>query len=313
MAPDAALAKLQHLKQYKIPIVFSTIYLSLSETAWAFKAIPALFDQAQNPEELQYFLSKAAIGTLRIGEMSRFGNNEILPGYFNQVLEMLKLSDHLITLSNYEQNCLKAIASQLPPYSLVRNAADSAQSSGITGELFASKYGVRDYILCVGRIERRKNQLMLLHALEGTNIPIVLIGNCVESDYEGLIRRRVGSNVTLVGYLPHDSKLLESAYAGARVFVLPSWSEGAPLSALEAAAAGISLVLSDRSSEQEYFGNLARYCDPGCPTSIRAEVLEAYARYNEEEPRRKLLQKKYFLSTPGKLLQWAHYRHTDRL
>lgn len=290
--PDVALAKLQHLKRFKIPIVFSPIYLNLSETVWAFKAIPALFDQAQSPAELQTFLSKAEKGTLRIGEMSRFGNNEIIPGYFNQVREMLELSDHLIVLSNFEKNCLRTIVPQLPQHSLVRNAADSPQLSGITGELFASTYGVRDYILCVGRIERRKNQLMLLHALEDTNIPIVLIGNSVEPDYENLIRRKAGSNVTLVGYLPHDSKLLESAYVGARVFVLPSWSEGAPLSALEAAAAGISLVLSDRSSEREYFGDFARYCDPGSSTSIRTEVLKAFSRCNEEEQRRKLLQKK---------------------
>jgi predicted SAM-dependent methyltransferase len=231
---------------------------------------------------------------LRIGEISRFSDNEISPGYLNQVREMLKLSDHLITLSNFELNGLKALVSQLPPYSLVRNAAENTQVSGVTGELFASTYGVRDYVLCVGRIERRKNQLMLLHALEGIDIPLVLIGNCVEPDYEELIRRKAGSNVILVGYLPHDSKLLESAFAGARVFVLPSWSEGAPLSALEAAAAGISLVLSNRSSEREYFGDYARYCDPGCSESIRASVLEAFVKYNDEEMHRKLLQKKVF-------------------
>lgn len=291
-SPNIALAKLQHLKRFKIPVVFSPIYLNLSETAWAFMAIPALFSQAQSPEELQYFLSEVEKGTLRVGDMSRFGNNEIFPGYLNQVREMLQLSDYLITLSNYEQNCLKAVSPQLPPCSLVRNAAESAQLSGISGDLFTSEYGVRDYVLCVGRIERRKNQLMLLQALEGTNLPIVLIGNSVEPDYLELIKRKAGSNVTLVGYLPHDSTLLESAFAGAKVFVLPSWSEGAPLSALEAAATGIPLVLSDRSSEKEYFGDLARYCDPGCLKSIRTAVLEAYAGDNEEEPRRRLLQKK---------------------
>ena len=49
------------------------------------------------------------------------------------------------------------------------------------------------------------------------------------------------------------------------VHVLPSWAEGAALANLEAAAAGCPLVVSDRSSEFEYFGDLVALLQPGRP------------------------------------------------
>ena len=58
---------------------------------------------------------------------------------------------------------------------------------------------------------------------------------------------------------------MASAYHAAAAHALPSWAEGAALANLEAAAAGCPIVVSDRSSEFEYFGDLATYCDPADP------------------------------------------------
>ncbi|HEY64311.1 MAG TPA: glycosyltransferase [Caldilineae bacterium] len=291
-APEPALAQLRHLKRFNIPIVFSPIYLDLSETAWAYKAIPSIFHQARSPEELQRYLAAASDGSLVADGISRFARNEIIPGYFAQVREMIELSDHLIALSNFEMERLWAAGVSPRPFTLVRNAVDFARFARAPRDLFASKYGVRDYVLCVGRLEIRKNQLMLVHALRETDLPVVLIGHPAEPDYVELIRRYSGPNVLFVGRLPHDDELLASAYAGARVFVLPSWSEGAPLTALEAAAAGVALALSDRSSESEYFGDLAVYCDPGSIDSIREAVLKAYEVLARDDAYRQALQAK---------------------
>src|SRR5690606_25344208 len=67
--------------------------------------------------------------------------------------------------------------------------------------------------------------------------------------------------------------------------VLPSWAEGAPIAALEAAASGTKLVLSDRSSEREYFGDFADYVDPSDLVSLREKTLKAF-NSPEEEGRR---------------------------
>ena len=41
--------------------------------------------------------------------------------------------------------------------------------------LFFKKYGLNDFVLCVGRIEDLKNQLSLLKAMCNLDIPVVLI------------------------------------------------------------------------------------------------------------------------------------------
>lgn len=293
--PGSALAHLRHLRQAcggNVPIVLSPIYLDLSETAWAVRAIPSAFNQAQSPRELQRYVAGITSGNLLVDGIDRTGRNEITPGYFAQLREIVGLADHLIALSDFEMERLWAAGVSPRPFSLVRNAAGGAApfAAGAAGDLFAAEYGVRDYVLCVGRIEPRKNQLMLVHALRATGLPLVLIGRPSDPDYANLVRRYAGPNVHFIEHLPHDSELLAAAYAGARVFALPSWSEGAPLSALEAAAAGTALVLSDRSSEREYFGDLALYCDPGDPHSIRKTVEKAFEAHPEDDARRQARQ-----------------------
>jgi glycosyltransferase involved in cell wall biosynthesis len=63
--------------------------------------------------------------------------------------------------------------------------------------------------------------------------------------------------------------------AKATVHCLPSFGETPGLANLEAAAAGCPLVVSNRGAEREYFGDLAEYCDPLDPDSIRVAVLAA--------------------------------------
>ena len=129
----------------------------------------------------------------------------------------------------------------------------------------------------MGGLNRAKSINAAIYALKGTGIPLVLIGQEGSNpEYNRLVRAFAGENVLMTGKLAHDDHLLASAYAGARAFCLPSWAEEAPLAALEAAAADIPLVLSDRSGEYEYFGEAARYCDPFNPQQLRDALLEIY-------------------------------------
>ncbi|TMA78579.1 MAG: glycosyltransferase [Deltaproteobacteria bacterium] len=283
--PAAALAQLRHFRACGVPVVFSPIYLDLSELTWAQRAIPAAFRQASSDEELARHLASIADGTLTVDGLRRAERHEIVPGYFAAVREMVALADHLIALSHVEIARLAAAGAHDVPFTLVRNTVDVARFAAATPDAFTSRYGVRDYVLCVGRLEPRKNQLMLAQALRASGVPLVLLGAVADDAYAALVRRHGGANVHLIESLPHDSDLLASAYAGARVFALPSWCEGAPLSALEAAATGTELVLSDRSAEPEYFGPAATYCDPGDMQALGETVLTAYHR-PPDEPRR---------------------------
>jgi glycosyltransferase involved in cell wall biosynthesis len=111
----------------------------------------------------------------------------------------------------------------------------------------------------------------------------VLVGPSFEPETLRLVERVGGDNLVRIDRVP--AELVASAYHAAAVHVLPSWSEGAALANLEAAAAGCPLVVSDRSSEFEYFGDLAAYCNPADPDTIR-DAIERQLDAREREPDR---------------------------
>jgi glycosyltransferase involved in cell wall biosynthesis len=137
---------------------------------------------------------------------------------------------------------------------------------------------LRGAVLCVARIEGRKNQLRLIEALVGTGLTIVLAGPATpnQTRYVAKVRKAAAqsSRVFCLGGVSDKTK--RALYALARVHALPSWMETTGLSSIEAAAAGCSLVVSPNGDTREYFGVDAEYCDPGEQQSIRDAVLRAY-------------------------------------
>jgi tetratricopeptide (TPR) repeat protein len=144
-------------------------------------------------------------------------------------------------------------------------------------EMFEQVYGERDFILCVGRLESRKNQLMLLKALEDSPLTVVLAagGFSYQQDYEAAIRsfKRRGRTVIL-GLI--DPQMLSSAYAACRIHVLPSWYELPGLVSLEAAAHNKNIVVTRTGTTADYVGDKAFYCLPWDSDSILSAVTAAY-------------------------------------
>ncbi|WP_295400178.1 glycosyltransferase [uncultured Thiocystis sp.] len=281
-APTSALGMIRRAHGLNKPFVFSPIYLDLSERPLWETQIPALFDGTRTPDEIDSALRQLR-RKHRIPQERQDFPPEPLPGYFAMVREMIAESDHVILLSELERQYLAAIGARPAASTVIHNPVDAHRFAEGDPALFAEHTGLRDYILCPARIEARKNQLMLVHAMRGSGLPLALVGHTPSAHYLAQVRCYADADVHLVDRIEPNSDLLISAYAGARVVVLPSWSEGAPLAALEGAAAGASLVLSDRSAEREYFGDLARYCDPSDPESIRTTILEAYTETRRPE------------------------------
>ncbi|MDD2943328.1 MAG: glycosyltransferase [bacterium] len=149
--------------------------------------------------------------------------------------------------------------------------------TGEGGRLFSDKFGVENYVLLVGRLETRKNQLMLLKALEDSELPVVLAagGFTYQPEYENMCRRFPRRGQTIItGRL--DEAMLHSAYEGATVHALPSWYELPGIVSLEAARCGAAVVVSDHGTARDYFGADAWYCQPGNADSIRSAVYAAY-------------------------------------
>ena len=150
-------------------------------------------------------------------------------------------------------------------------------------ELFLDKYGLQDFVLCTGRVEKRKNQLCLIAAMKGTGIPLVIVGQANPEEYRELCRRYADDDVVFLDVLPQEE--LASAYAAAKVHALVGWFETPGLSTLEAAAAGCNIVSTDRGLAREYLADMAWYCDPRSVESIRKAVVAAYEAPRSERLR----------------------------
>lgn len=162
-----------------------------------------------------------------------------------------------------------------------------------TPDAFVQRYGMKDFVLMVGRIQPRKGQLRLIQALQGCGIPLVLIGPQVPSErdyYDAVLEQcKKHSWVQFLGQVPHD--LLASAYSAAKVHALPSLFECPGLTTLEAAAAGANVVAAKDPGLYEFVGDGAFYTNPRSPKDIREAVLRAYETPKNGKLREYLLQR----------------------
>ncbi len=144
--------------------------------------------------------------------------------------------------------------------------------------LFIEKYGLKDFVLYVGRIEQRKNLIELIKIMNKINLPLVIIGNKVpdQINYYNICRKIAKKNIHFLGELEKDSKLLMSAYAATKVFVLPSFVETPGIATLEAGLAGANIVITERGSTREYFKNHVSYINPLNTTQIEKAIKLEY-------------------------------------
>lgn len=132
-------------------------------------------------------------------------------------------------------------------------------------------------VLCVARIEGRKNQLNLIRSLNNTRFQLFIHGKPSPNnlDYYAACKREAASNVHFSDWLTEEE--LYAMYASAKVHVLPSYFETTGLSSLEAAVMGCNIVVTDRGDVRDYFEGHAWFCEPDDPASIRQAIEAAHA------------------------------------
>lgn len=195
--------------------------------------------------------------------------------------EVLQEAALILPNSTMEYEILKKNFGELPPASIIPNAADVIFAAAKPDRFF-QKYRIKNFLLSVGRICQRKNQLMLIRAARELKLPLVLIGPINDGLYYRDCRREsAGHKVTFIDSLTPVE--LASAYAAAKVHALVSWYDTPGLASLEAALAGCRIVSTDRGSAREYFGDLAYYCDPGNKESICKAIRNAWNSTNDNQ------------------------------
>ncbi len=189
--------------------------------------------------------------------------------------------EHAAALLTNGMRETESIRRQYPGATKIVEVPLGFEVSDVSGnaDTFYQRFGVRDFVLCVGRLESRKNQLMLLKALEHEDIPVVFVagGFTYQPEYADAVRRfrRVGKTLVLDRL---DPEMLSCAYKAAKVHALPSWYELPGLVSLEAGAMGCNLVVTDNGTARDYLGDYAHYCRPSDARSIRDAVLAAIKR-----------------------------------
>ena len=197
--------------------------------------------------------------------------------YRNELAGWLRRFDVLLPNSEAEAAQLRSMFDATAPAHVVPNACDAPPDVDARRD---DRMPDR-YILCVGRVERRKNQLRLVEAASVFRIPVVLIGN-VNPDEPGYWRRVRDRARSLRLPLLHEPHMPHEAvwrwYRNATMHAQPSWFETPGLSSLEAVAAECPAVCTGIGSTREYFLDDAEYCLPDNVASIRQALGRAMGR-----------------------------------
>ena len=204
----------------------------------------------------------------------------------------VRLSDHIITVSNFSKNEIVKLTGCMPDkvkviYNGVRQVAAYKPFTEVK-----AKYGLYDkYILFVGNVKPHKNLIRGLKAFAGLpkhlfeTFNVVIVGQ-----KDGLLtgdpdlfkwlemNKDLENKIVFTGFV--DDGELDSIYRHASLFVFPSFYEGFGLPPLEAMLNHCPVIASNSSSIPEICGDAVHYFDPLDDRSIRSAMLDVLSNEN---------------------------------
>ncbi|MBU1291870.1 glycosyltransferase family 4 protein [Patescibacteria group bacterium] len=116
-----------------------------------------------------------------------------------------------------------------------------------------------NYILVVSRLIAHKGLHYLINAYQEikTDKKLVIVGpSFYTQDYENKLKKLAQDNPNIIFLGAQYGQILKELFSNAYIFIHPSEQEGLPLTVLEAASFGRSLLLSDIKAHQEIFEDL---------------------------------------------------------
>jgi len=214
-----------------------------------------------------------------IRDIKRIGPTiySVIYGFKNMQKRMLEWSDHILVQTNREAEDLKNTFEVDFRWTKISNGVGKIYYEN---KDYEPKLKLKDYVICVGRIEPRKNQLKIIEAVteireqSKEDINLVFLGSykgAKHLEYTYLFNEALKKNkwITHIDRVPY--KDMPSYYKYAKVCCSASWFETTGLTVLEALFCGTNAVASgDRA--RECLGDYASYCDPGDKKSIRIAI-----------------------------------------
>lgn len=281
--PQDAMVQARHAWRHNRPVALSTVYCDMWEfDKSARKGVGGIIARRAGRNSIE--LAKAGGRAIRSRELHGGLAPLLWPGYQPLQRELLRRCDVLLPNSESEMRRIERdLEVEVPRERCVTvpNGIDpSYYSSGrLAGQATPTRLaGYEGCVLCVGRIEGRKNQLNLIRAMRDSPYRLVLAGAPAANQraYVAAVQAEVtrSPNVWWLGSVSDEEKRWLYHLAG--VHVLPSWMETTGLVSLEAAALGCALVVTSNGDTRDYFDGHAHFCQPDELGSIRRAVDEAY-------------------------------------
>lgn len=174
-----------------------------------------------------------------------------------------KRAGFLLTVSNYSKDRIKS-------HYKLDNKEILITPNGVCEEYFREynkeksiryiegKFGIKNYILYVSRIEPRKNQQSLLKAfleinLENTQLVFIGIKSINNKEFDFVLNNLDTSQKSKIHVLQNISEEdLFCFYNAAKVFVYPSFAEGFGIPPLEAGALKIPVLSSNKTAMKDF-------------------------------------------------------------
>ena len=257
-------AEIRRCRQAGLPVVLSTIYWGRFHTS----------GQHQARKPLDVWKHRGRMGLVLLRSALQGQHMEKCEAFVEELQNQrvaYEMADLLLPNSEMEARTIQAELGVTTPYCVVPNAVDPA-----IFQISMEPPVERNHVLFAGRFEPHKNQLGLIEAMRSSDLPVIFVGHPHPDHpaYYEQCKRRATKNMTILPGVPHEQ--LAPLYTAAKVHVLPSWSETTGLVSLEAALCGCNIVTTERGYTREYFQDLAWYCNPADPHSIRRAIEDAY-------------------------------------
>lgn len=245
-------------------------------------------DQIKNYDIIHYFsvMPGSAIGFISyakylnkkiiISPNTWITKNDNHPN-FDEIKTVLNLSDIIIVNSTLEKNELSnTFCIEEKKFKVIYNFVDDIYLTQKKNNFlnFEKNFKNNRYILNVANIERRKNLLNFLIALNELKISIkvINIGHIREPDYAEKCFS-IYKNFKNLDF-NSNQEYLKSAYKNCIFFAMPSICETPSIAALEAAACGSKILITAEGSTKEYFKDLVEYINPMDVNSIKEKILK---------------------------------------
>jgi len=257
-----------HIRKSILPFVISTIYVDYSEyekreylnTSNRFLS---LFDS--NFREYLKVIARSLLNGEKI-----VSKKYLVFGHKKSIKIIIKRASFLLPNSENEYRRLRLDYEINNKYIVVPNAADS-NIFNLKNECKVDRNP--KIVLCVGRIEGRKNQLNLIKALRNTEFILYIIGKPAPNhlNYFQKCKEEASDNIFFIDELSQNE--LADYYLKAKVHILPSLFETTGLSSLEALFCGCNIVVTEYGDTKDYFpSSEVFYCNPDSIQSIYDNV-----------------------------------------